>query len=156
MQHCQTETAPPRRTSTHGLPVLRAHELEAIKATGYAAVVVVKIGNGIAFAVSADPNRHVRNLASKAKAETRVLCLAWAPDAALGRRVKAWVEASLTGSQIGTTGLLDVPDDYARSAVKIAASKIGLHLATTDEMLARGDVKHVQRKMKLGTFRAAT
>ncbi len=139
---------PDRRTSTHGLPVFWPHELKAIRANGYAAVIVVKIGNGIAFAVSADPNRHVRNLASKAKAKTQVLSVTWAPDAALGRRIKGWVENLLTGRRIGTTGLFDVPDDYALSAVNIAASKIGFKLSKTDELLARGDVERTRYKMK--------
>src|SRR4051812_5198930 len=121
-------TTTTRRTGTHGLPVFLAHELTAIKKEGYTAILALDVGGSIAFDVSSDPNRYVRNVANKAKCRTKVLRIAWAPDAAVARRVKGRIETLLCDRRIPATNLFDVPERLALGAVDVAASKVGPRL----------------------------
>lgn len=137
-----------RNTSAHGLPKFRPGELAAIKAEGYTAILVLDVGGSIAFGISGDPNRYVRNLADKMKRPTRVLRLAWAPDAHLARQIKSRIEALLCDRRIPGSDLFDLPEEYALATPGIVASKIGLKLATTDEILNRGDVQRTRYRIK--------
>lgn len=137
-----------RRTGAHGLPVFLANELAAIKREGSTAVVVLSVAGRIQFGATADPNRWTRNIASAAKAETRVLFCEWAPDGQIARRIRGDVERILDGRKI-TGNRFDVPEHFALAALDHAIGRMGIELRTTDGLLAshavRECLKHVGR-----------